>query len=126
MLWRLAVRALALGLALLAAPAYGQGLIHGTPADEETITVGAAAIGVTDTVCRSNAGDVTSARVGAMIQVKGTAIFFALHSAAATPDSGDFDGFPGDILILNGSSVQKLRMIRATAVDATVKVQCFQ
>jgi len=117
---------LALGLALLAAPAYGQGLIQGTPADEETITVSSAAIGVTSTVCRANVGDATSARVGAMIQVKGTAIFFALHSAAATPDAGDFDGNPGDILILTGPAVNKLRMIRATAVDATAKVQCFQ
>lgn len=118
--------ALALGLALLAAPAWGQGLIQGQPADEETITVSTSAIGVTSTVCRANVGDATSSRVGAMLQVKGNGIFYSLHSATATPDSGDFDGNPGDYLILNGPSVNKLRMIRSGAADATVKVQCFQ
>lgn len=121
---RLALRALA--LVLLAAPAWGQGLVAGAPSDEETITVSSSAIGITSTLCRANAGDATSTRVNAMLQVKANGIYFSLHSASATPDAGDFEAVPGDTLILNGPSVNKLRMIRSGGADATVHVQCFQ
>ena len=88
---------------------------------EETITVSTAAIGVTSTVCKDAGGS----RQPAIVQVKSQSIYFSLHSATATPDSGDFKANDGDFFRFSKTEIAKLRMIRSGSSDATVKVQCY-
>ena len=88
---------------------------------EETITVSNSAIGITASICTKTGGN---GRTKALMQVKTEPIYFSVHSASATPDSGDFKANDGDMFTLSQTEVAKLRMIRVGS-DASVKVQCF-
>ena len=105
-----------LAVALVATPADAQQLTNA----EETITVSTTAVGVTADLCA--AGN----RGGAYVQVLSNAIYLALHSTAATPDSGDFAvnaGTAGPQFWVKPAS--KIRMIRQSA-DSSVKIQCTE
>jgi hypothetical protein len=92
--------------------------IDGIPYAEETITVSSSAVGLTAGLC-TQSGVVNPA----LVQVKTNAIYFTLHSATATPDSGDYEAAAGTYLEVQRPD--RLRMIRQTS-DAAVKVTCFQ
>jgi hypothetical protein len=116
--WSAGLGALLVLLLVLPGAALGQVAIGGVPTSgEETLTVGAAAKGITANLC--GPGNTR----GALIQVKGAAIYFSLHAATATPDSNDFEASAGTFVAVRPAS--QLRMIRQ-AGDATVKVQCFE
>ena len=101
---------------LLAWPAHAQQLTSG----EETISVSSSAVGVTANLCGTdNTG-------GAYIQVLSNGIYFTVHSATATPDSGDYtlnSGTTGPQFWIKPAS--KLRMIRQSS-DSNVKVSCTE
>lgn len=92
--------------------------IDGMPYAEETITVSSSAIGVTAGLCTLS-GVVNPA----LVQVKTNPVYFTLHSATATPDSGDYEAAAGTIIEVQRPD--RLRMIRQTS-DAYAKVTCFQ
>ena len=119
---RTLVALLALLAAAMGAPAASEAVEYTAPnSQEETITVSNSAIGITSSVCLG----VDGTRKPAVVQVKVQGIYFSLHSASATPDSGDFEAVAGDVFKFSRTEVAKLRMIRSGGADATAKVQCY-
>ena len=93
-------------------------LIQGVPtSSEETLTVSSTTSTVTADL--AGAGNIH----GVLVQVLTGSIYYSLHGAG-TPDSGDFYAAQYDFIAI--SPANKLRMLRATGTDATVKVQAFE
>jgi hypothetical protein len=92
--------------------------LTGVPSSaEETLTVGATAVGVTANLCGTgNVG-------GAVFQVLDESVYASFDSPTKTPDSGDFLLPAGTIIVL--APARMARFIRVTT-DARVKVQATE
>ncbi len=90
----------------------------GVPADTERVTVAASAVGLT-----SSKYLVGSNERCALIQVQSNNIYFRLDSATATPDSTDYIGYVGDIIVVEYPS--KFRAIQVSGTGY-VRATYFQ
>lgn len=88
--------------------------IEGNPVTEATVTVSSSAVSLTD--CADNNQNV-------LAQVLTNQIYYRLDSSSATPDSGDYLGYVGQIIELEHP--RKFRAIRVGS-DAAVKMTCFK
>lgn len=85
---------------------------------EETLTVGATAVGITSSLFLSG-----SVARKALCQVLDASVYASFHSQTATPDSGDFLLEAGTILYIEPANM--VRFIRVTS-SARVKVQVIE